>query len=77
MDGTVCGAHSNQAKHGKGGAIKSSDVFCASLCARCHHEIDNGNKLCRDEAVLIWEQAFNKTRLALQCVYDFKNERFL
>ncbi len=30
-DGTVCGAHSNQSKHGKGKGIKASDQYAASL----------------------------------------------
>lgn len=41
-DGTVCGAHSNQSKHGKGRGIKASDKYCASLCSKCHAWLDFG-----------------------------------
>lgn len=59
-DGTVAGAHSNQAAHGKGKGIKASDEFAASLCAKCHKLIDSGN-LTRDEATEIWQKAHEKT----------------
>jgi hypothetical protein len=60
-DGTVVAAHSNQARHGKGRSIKASDEFTASLCHRCHMEIDQGAKLGRGEREAIWDGAHRKT----------------
>lgn len=65
-DGTVCGAHSNQGKHGHGRSIKASDEFCASLCADCHFELDNGKILTREARVSMWDKAHIKTKLLLQ-----------
>lgn len=42
-DGTVCCAHSNWAIHGKGGGVKADDNRGASLCFRCHGELDQGD----------------------------------
>lgn len=61
MDGTVVAAHSNQLRDGKGKGIKASDAMIASLCARCHFEIDQGSKLDKYERVEMWESAYRKT----------------
>ena len=37
-DGTVCAAHSNQQRDGKGTGIKAHDYRIASLCYQCHDE---------------------------------------
>jgi predicted Fe-S protein YdhL (DUF1289 family) len=60
-DGTVCGAHSNWAEHGKGRGIKASDEFCASLCFRCHHEIDQGSGMTASMRKTAWTKAHEKT----------------
>lgn len=60
-DGTVVAAHSNQSKHGKGRSIKSSDLFVAALCMRCHHEIDQGRDLTESERVERWDKAHVRT----------------
>lgn len=60
-DGTVCGAHSNWAEHGKGKSIKASDNYCASLCSRCHSTIDQGYHLSDIERKSIWTLAHIKT----------------
>ena len=60
-DGTVCGAHSNQAKHGKGRGIKASDIYCASLCSRCHSMLDQGYSMTREEREAMWEKAHSET----------------
>jgi|TARA_R110000796_G_scaffold9078_3_gene31215 hypothetical protein len=60
-NGTVCGAHSNQEKHGKAMGKKASDQFCASLCTECHYEIDNGVRLTRSERFALWDKAHKKT----------------
>jgi len=60
-DGTVCGAHSNQAKHGKGRSIKASDVFCASLCFACHSALDQGSKMSRADRERMWNACHLQT----------------
>lgn len=67
-NGTVCGAHSNQAKHGKGKGIKASDQFCASLCSLCHALCDYGN-MARAESVAMWNKAHEKTVKLLTKIY--------
>jgi hypothetical protein len=61
QDGTVCAAHSNQMRDGKGKGIKAHDYRIAALCFRCHSELDQGSKLTRDERLQIWEDAHRKT----------------
>lgn len=60
-DGTVCGAHSNWAAHGKGKAIKADDNRVASLCHRCHGELDQGSHLTKTERVELWTAAHERT----------------
>ena len=60
-NGTVCAAHSNQQRDGKGTGIKSHDYRIASLCYQCHDMIDNHKELSRAEKVEAWEQAHRKT----------------
>lgn len=59
-EGGVAGepAHSNQAKHGKGGAIKAHDCFHVPACRACHRELDQGRTMSRDEKREAWERAF-------------------
>lgn len=42
----VQAAHRNQ---GKGMSQKVDDCLTAAICPECHHEIDNGKELTRDE----------------------------
>lgn len=60
-DGSVCGAHSNESRHGKGRSIKSSDIYCASLCHICHSALDQGSKLLKAERLTMWWNAHVKT----------------
>ena len=60
-DGTIVAAHSNQLRDGKGRGIKAHDYRIAALCYGCHMELDQGNKLSRDERINIWEEAHRKT----------------
>jgi len=64
-DGTIVAAHSNQSKHGKGMSIKAHDCFVAFLCHRCHHEIDQGSKLSKEERIDLWQRAHEATLLHL------------
>lgn len=68
-NGTVCGAHSNQAKHGHGRGIKASDEFCASLCSECHYELDQGMMMSREHKVELWERAHKRTKTMLGDAY--------
>ena len=60
-DGTVVAAHSNQLRDGKGKGIKAHDYRIASLCFRCHSELDQGKTLSKAQRVELWEEAHRKT----------------
>jgi hypothetical protein len=60
-DGTVCAAHSNQIRDGKGKSIKSHDYRIAALCFACHYDIDQGKDLNKAEKIQRWEDAHRKT----------------
>ena len=60
-DGTVCAAHSNQLRDGKGTGIKSDDHRISYLCSMCHARIDNGKELSREERIELWENAHRRT----------------
>ncbi len=64
-DGTVCAAHSNQSKHGKGLGLKAPDSLVAALCHKCHYELDNGKNLSKQEKVEMWNQAYIRTMKTL------------
>lgn len=49
QDGTTVAAHSNLSEHGKGWSIKADDCMTAWLCYRCHTELDQGNKMDREQ----------------------------
>ena len=61
MDGTVCAAHSNQLRDGKGTGIKASDAMIGAMCARCHFELDNGMALNKQERKEMWEHNHRMT----------------
>lgn len=60
-DGTVVAAHSNQSRHGKGKSIKASDEYVASLCHKCHADLDQGSHMTKGERVAMWENAHRNT----------------
>ena len=60
-DGTVVAAHSNQLRDGKRKGIKASDYRIASLCFKCHAELDQGKNLSKQERLEMWEEAHRKT----------------
>lgn len=57
--------HSNQSRHGKGGAMKAHDCFYASGCRSCHRELDQGRTMNREEKFEVWQRAHERTLLAL------------
>ena len=61
QDGTVCAAHSNQLRDGKGRSLKASDAAIAALCYTCHSRIDQGSTLLKQERIDMWENAHRKT----------------
>lgn len=61
QDGTVVAAHSNWSEHGKGKSIKASDIYVASLCSICHHQLDQGLLWSREQRKEIWTAAHRKT----------------
>ena len=64
-DGTVCAAHSNWQGDGKGMGIKASDAAVASLCHKCHMEIDQGHTMPKAAKFDQWNFAHRKTMRAL------------
>jgi hypothetical protein len=60
-DGTVVAAHSNQLRDGKGRSIKAHDYRIASLCYRCHSDLDQGSKMSKQERLDMWEEAHRRT----------------
>ncbi|WP_312681326.1 hypothetical protein [Stenotrophomonas chelatiphaga] len=56
-------AHSNQSRHGKGGALKAHDCFVAASCS--HREVDQGRRFTREEKAEIWQRGHERTMLAL------------
>ena len=72
LDCQICGisgmtqaAHANWGIYGKGMAQKAHDCFTAALCQHCHHEIDQGKELTKEERQQQWEYAWRATLLAL------------
>jgi hypothetical protein len=61
IEGRTQAAHSNEARHGKGRGIKSSDVFTAALCVEHHTQLDQGRDLTRDERQAMWLRAHRCT----------------
>lgn len=60
--GQVVPAHPNRQDLGKGTGIKAGDAVAAA-CWACHHEIDNGKRLTRDEAQWYQMRGFMRTYL--------------
>lgn len=60
-DGTVVASHSNQSRHGKGRSIKASDIYVASLCHKCHTDLDQGASMTRGEREGLWDNAHRNT----------------
>ena len=66
LEGQTQAAHSNMAVHGKGRGIKASDVFAAALCFACHHDLDAGHSLTKEQKQKMFFVALKKTWIELQ-----------
>jgi len=49
LEGQTQAAHSNLSIHGKGRGIKASDEYTAALCFACHHDLDAGHTLTKEQ----------------------------
>ncbi|HAG1965786.1 TPA: hypothetical protein G8R56_004042 [Salmonella enterica] len=64
----LCGAWGTQVAHRnelKGMGIKTDDCATAALCPECHHEIDNGSHLEREERRRLMNKAIVLTVIEL------------
>jgi hypothetical protein len=57
----VVAAHSNQQRDGKGMGIKAHDYRIAALCYNCHTDIDQGQRLNKEERKAVWDEAHRRT----------------
>lgn len=60
----ICGRYGVQAAHrneGKGMGMKVCDALTAAVCPACHHEIDNGAEMSRDERRAVIDAAIIRT----------------
>ena len=55
---SVVDCHSNQSKHGKGGALKAKHEFTVPGCGNCHYWLDFGPAP-REEKVLVFDAALD------------------
>lgn len=55
---SVVACHSNQQIHGKGMGLKADDEKTVPGCGWCHHQIDQGNRLSKDERRAYWDAAY-------------------
>ncbi|WP_255519693.1 nuclease domain-containing protein [Cupriavidus sp. IK-TO18] len=55
---TVVDCHSNQQAHGKGMGIKADDEKTVPGCGWCHHAIDQGNWLTKEQRRDYWDDAY-------------------
>ncbi|WP_245575058.1 DUF1364 domain-containing protein [Chitinilyticum litopenaei] len=56
----LCGRYGVQAAHrneGKGRGQKTDDALAAAICSECHHEIDNGKQLDREQRRALMDRA--------------------
>lgn len=57
---TTVAAHSNQLRHGKGTGIKAHDWASVWACSACHAELDQGNRLDKQQKVALFDAALVK-----------------
>lgn len=66
LEGQTQAAHSNMAIHGKGRSIRASDQFTAALCFACHHDLDAGHNLTKEQKQKMFFDALKSTWIELQ-----------
>lgn len=54
-------AHSNQLRDGKGRGLKAYPWRVAALCHTCHHELDQGKDLTKQQRREMWDEAHRWT----------------
>ena len=72
LEGSTQAAHTNWGG-GKGRGIKADDNLVAALCQSCHAEIDQGNKLSKEDRQLMWHNAHVKTVQAIKMKGNWPN----
>jgi len=68
LDCVICGREGTQAAHrneGKAMGLKTDDCLTAALCPRCHHDIDQGKELDRDQRRSLLDRAILDTLIEL------------
>ena len=61
QDGTVVAAHANHQEYGKGMGVKAHDWAIAFLCADCHREYDDDDKMTYAEKYEFFHRAAVRT----------------
>ena len=61
LEGQTQAAHSNLSVHGKGRSIKASDEYTAALCFACHHDLDAGHRLTKEQKQKMFLDALDGT----------------
>nr|WP_254605452.1 hypothetical protein [Burkholderia contaminans] len=59
-DPTVVPCHSNQPRHGSGGALKAKHEFTVPGCAACHTWLDTSKRATRQERQSAFERAYER-----------------
>lgn len=62
---TYCQVQPAHRNEGKGMGLKVDDCASAALCNNCHHEIDNGKELTREERRILLDKAIVLTVIQL------------
>jgi len=61
LEGQTQAAHSNMSIHGKARSLKASDQYTAALCFACHHDLDAGHKLTKEQKQQMFLDALKST----------------
>lgn len=73
-DGTIVACHRNE---GKAMGKKVTDAWIAYGCYDCHHELDNGKDMTREERRVKWLMAYAETMKWLIENKHLNNQMFL
>jgi hypothetical protein len=67
---TVVAAHSNSSAHGKGGAMKASDVYSVWGCSRCHTWYDSSMSATRAQREYAFAIAHERQVIAWKAISE-------